>query len=69
MPVIPVVRHILRGRIRAQVQYQLLLGERLATAYGLNRDLQIFTGLTGAGSLTDWNQCLTQMTTALTIRE
>lgn len=68
MPVMAVPRNVLRGRIRAQVQYQTVLGERLIRAYELNPDLLIFTGDTGAGSKADFAACLFQMSIALLTR-
>lgn len=68
MPVVPVVRHVLRGRIRAQAQYELVLGQRLVNAYHLNPELLLFTGLTGPGSSGEFLACLAQMKTALATR-
>lgn len=68
MPVIAPKRHVLRGRIRQQVQYQLLLGNRLVEAYLKNVDLSIFTPGSGAGSQPAFSECLAQMAVALSTR-
>jgi hypothetical protein len=68
MPVVAAKRHVLRGRIRQQVQYQLLLGNRLVDAYLKNLDLLIFTPGTGSGSQPEFSACLAQMAIALSTR-
>jgi hypothetical protein len=65
MTVVARQRRVLRGKIRAQVQYQITLGRRIIRAYQENPNLLIFTGTTGPGSYTDFGLCLNQMTVAL----
>ena len=68
MPVVPVVRNVLRGRIRAQAQYQVILGDRLVAAYLKNPDLLLFNGASGPGSWADFNICLEHIAIALITR-
>jgi hypothetical protein len=68
MPVVAPKRNVLRGRIRAQVQYQLTLGRRLVKAYNTNPELLIFAPGTGVGSTLAFDQCLAQMEVALTTK-
>lgn len=43
MSVVPRVRYVLRGTIRAQVTYAIALGNRIITAFGKNSSLALFT--------------------------
>jgi hypothetical protein len=42
MPLVPVQRFVLRGKIRAQVQYAILLGNRILKADTTNPNLGLF---------------------------
>lgn len=42
MPVVPVQRFVLRGKIRAQVTYAIKLGNRIVKASNTNSSLQLF---------------------------
>jgi hypothetical protein len=42
MPVVPVQRFVLRGKIRAQVQYAIVLGNRILKADTTNPGLGLF---------------------------
>jgi hypothetical protein len=68
MPVVPVLRRVLRGRIRAQTRYAYQIGQSLLRAFEKNPELLLFNGATGPGSTGDFQIILNQWATALNSR-
>jgi hypothetical protein len=60
MPVVAPKRHLIRGRIRAQTQYAIVLCNRLLKAYHQNPDLPLFTGTDGPGGTLNMSQAISQ---------
>jgi hypothetical protein len=65
MAVTPVVRNVLRGRIRAQAHSAIAVGERLVTAFNKNNELLLFVGDVGPGSVAEFEAILAQWRLAL----
>jgi hypothetical protein len=68
MPVIVKTRYLLRGKIRVQCKYAVLLLNRLVKAYVTSGEvLPIATGLaTGPASVANYEAIIAQLTTGLT---
>lgn len=68
MPVVPVLRHVLRGVIRAQVTYSITIVNRLIRAQVKNPELGLFFSGSGPGSITDMQLIVTKWQTQLAAR-
>ncbi len=68
MPVVAPKRLVIRGKIRAQMQYQLLLGDRIVRAAELNTQLGIFAPFPNPGDQVQFQNCLDQFRAALLVK-
>lgn len=69
MPVIRALRRLLRGRIRAQTQYSIIIVRRLILAYTKNANLNLFQPGTGIGSVSNMDVIILQWQQALDAAE